>query len=422
MNEARGRRPLRTTLAVWLRAIFRRTRPEPDPEQTADAGQQGAGAVESGQDGTSLPETSPGGRSGPPEHWLALAESKGPPQHWLDLIRARLGEDISKVRWMRGRALSSPSGTKDAAPQTGQPLPAKEERPAPHFRESDGVFPVDDEKNESFPPENEPASQADVEIRPTPSAERRPPAAMRMYPARVGEPPLPAAQPRPAAPAQSQPLVEGKSRRERVPLPAPQAGPRPISVADAQTPRPAEEPKPPALPLARTSDHAANAQSTVLPAPMSASKAEDRPAQAVPEPAPREHGTPQDEAWPAWQGPTFPAPMVVPVPSAAPQKRSVSELPPPTRPNWPPPPVELPAQRPGTPTAWPVQGEPARAALRAVRDLVANPAPAERWPALEPAADDDLAGDDWENSQRDWQRLERLRREQQGQLWSEWPF
>jgi len=424
MNEPRGRRPLRTTLAVWLRAIFRRTRPEPDPEQSADADRQGAGAVEPGQDGTSLPETSAGGRSGPPEHWLALAESKGPPQHWLDLIRARLGEDISRVRWIRGRALLSPSGTKDAAPRAGQSPSAKEMRPAPSFNESDGVFPANDEKREPFSPETGPASQADIEIHPASSVERRPLAAMRMYPTRAEQPPQPAAQTRPAPLAQSRPLVEDKSQRERVPLPAPQARPRPISLTDGRAPQPAEAPKPPALPLAKASDRPVSAQAPVPPASTSVSKAEDRPVQAKPEPAPREQ-RPQDEAWPAWQGPTFAAPWIVPEPSAAPQKRSGPKLLPSTRPNWPPPPVELPPQKlaqPGAPTAWPVRGESPHAAYRAERELPANPAPAERWPALEPAADEDLAGDDWENYQRDWQRLERLRREQQGQLWSEWPF
>ncbi len=426
MNEPRGRRPLRTTLTIWLRAIFRRVRPAPDPEQTANADRQGAGAVESGQDGASLPENSPGGRSGPPDHWLALAESKGPPQHWLDLIRARLGEDISKVRWLRGRALPPPPETQDAAPREVQPLAANEVRHTPPFREPDGVFPADDENREPFPPEIEPVSQADVETHPAPSAEHRPPAAMRMYPARA-EPPQPAAQPRPAPPAQSQPLDAGKNRREKVPLPASQARPRAISLTDGRNSQPAEAPKPAALPLApaQTSERPVNAQSPVLPAPTSASKTEDKSPQAKPEPAAREQGTPQVEAWPAWQGLTFAVPLVLPEPSAAPQKRYGSELPPPTRPNWPPPPVDLAPQQPaqpGAPIAWPVAGEPAQAAPRALRDLPANPAPAERWPALEPAADDALAGDDWENYQRNWQRLERLRREQQGQLWSEWPF
>ena len=440
MNEPRGRRPLRTTLAGWLRALFRRSPPESDPEQPADTDRPDAAAAAFIQEGAGQAQTgeaiqldsSAGGQDGPPEHWLAVARSKGPPQHWLDLIRARLGNDISKVRWIRGRAL--PPQTAAAALPTPQSLPALAKPAAPATGRPVEDLVRDEEKGAPFSPDHAPVYPA-AEALPAPLAERRPPAAMRMYPAQAVEQPQPV-QPRPAPLAQSQPVLNSMRQRESAAQPATPAGSRRISLTEARASQPAEASKPPHLPPAQP--RPVEAQLPAPAAPERPPQTADKTARALrepqapqelraaPEPVMRKPGKPVSETWPAWQGATFNVPLVFPEPPAAAQKRTGGEPLPTAEPSWPPPPagrpVTPPQVQPAASPAWPDRARPAVAAQRNERDLPANPAPAERWPALEQAADEDLAGDEWENYQRDWLRLERLRREQQGQLWSEWPF
>jgi hypothetical protein len=428
MNHTRGRRSLRTALADWLRALLRRTptRPDPDaaPQKTGsiDAvstdAQESAGFAETA--GTFQAETSPGKRNGPPEHWLALARSKGPPQHWLDLIRARLGDDLSKVPWIRARAI--PREAPRAEPHSAPFPPNNEERPALPVNEPPEAFSAHENQEGEPSWEEEPAPRPVVKARP--AFERRPPAAMRIYPAPAAEPKLPAAEPRPAP----LPQVQTYGRPETVLPPAPQANPVPVSRPEAQTGRPPEGLESPFMPIAPPGP--GRSQS---PAPWASPKpvARERAAQetqAEQEPAMQEQAVPQATHWPPWEASTFtiPLPPVEPY-TAAPEPRFEAEPRATGRSNWPhplpsPQTYETTEEPSAGPSTWPASFEPAPAERRADRDLPARLAPIDRWPALERIEDDDLAGDEWESYQRNWQRLERLRREQQGQIWSEWPF
>ena len=206
----------------------------------------------------------------------------------------------------------------------------------------------------------------------------------------------------------------------------PHRGPLPQQMRAHLTDQP-EPPKPHAVPLMPVPQ--ARTQTPVPPAPVKAP--EVRPAQTEPEPAPTAPGAqraPRADHWPMWQEPAFTTPFPAPEPPAAARQESLRPEPPAplrTERARPLPPQQAwPAVNPplSAPDPWPDLPEPIRVRRRDRRELPTGPTPADRWPALDRPEDDDLAADEWESYQRDWQRLVRLRREQQGQLWTEWPF
>ncbi len=439
MNRNSSSRSLRTVLSGWLRALIRRNpfgsgAERPPDEDRQDAGGRDAVRMTPAQEGAVQPEAGEtfqsemGEGGGPPEHWLALTRSKGPPQHWLDLIRSRLGDDFSRIPWIRVRALQPPQPQPAAAPRTLPSTPAGENQAEAPLAESAETLTASEEPGEPLSQENEPVLPQGEESRPAPLADRRPPTALRLYPAPAADQKEQAVQPRPVPQAASQPPAQAPRRLESTPQPAPQAAPRPASTADARPPdRPPEPPKPHAVPLMPVPQ--ARTQTPVPPAPVKAP--EVRPAQTEPEPAPTAPGAqraPRADHWPMWQEPVFTTPFPAPEPPAAARQESLRPEPPAplrTERARPLPPQQAwPAVNPplSAPDPWPDLPEPIRVRRRDRRELPTGPTPADRWPALDRPEDDDLAADEWESYQRDWQRLVRLRREQQGQLWTEWPF
>ena len=417
-------RTLRTVLTGWLRALIRRIPPGSGAERTSQEDQQKARAVAPQPDAAgALPhEAGADARAdGPPEHWLALTRSKGPPQHWLELIRARLGEDPSKVPWIRVRVPSA-----QPQPQVThavQSHPLREEQPTPPITGPSEKHPSSEAAGEDRSQPNELPQPAVAPSQPVPPAERRQPTALRLYPVRTADQTAETIQVEPAPPAEGQPSTEPVLRPESPPQPAPETNLQRAPGADAPSARTPEPDKPRAVPLMPATP--AGTQTPAVPAPKTAPEVD--PVQPEPEPAPQAVPAPQADHWPTWPELPSMTPIPAPEPSAAAWESPWKEPPAPRRtqranPLTPQQAAPIVRQPRPAPNPWPDLPQPASTRRRDQFDLPVGPMPTGRWPVLERPEDDDLTADLWESYQREWQRLERLHSEQQGQLWTEWPF
>lgn len=396
--------------------------------------------------------------AGPPAQWVERVAGSGPPEHWLEHIRERapqildgdhlavepLHADASVVEKTPSSARARPAFTEPR--QARATMTRRQARPSP-LR----LIPRPQPK-----PAAEAAMEAAAEVTveaslPEPVAregrgDMRTATAIRLQPqsaesAVLREPPIRERQDKLPAPAQSPP-----ARPQRLPKPE-----KEVTVQRPRPRRPAESPRPPAArpvpeaplpPLeAETPAHIPPPAASPRPAievtvpcldveaplrpplptasPSVASRrprepqpgpirrtSQREPVSREPEPGPEQVGgqaqparriaveTGHLPAAPVLNTRSAPAPVLAPEPPPRAEKDQAEA--PPTRP-WP-------------ASEW--QG-------------IYGPQDRERWPALPDEAPlfvESPATGDWAGYWRDWQRLQRLDREQRGCLWSESPF